>query len=330
MWILEESAMIITKTPFRISFAGGGTDIREFYEMYGGAVVSAAINKYFYVIVNDKFDDDIKVSYSKTEQVSSVDEINHGIVRECLKMVGIEDHIEINMVADIPGGAGLGSASALTVGLLNALYNYRGQQLSAHQLAERACRIEIDTLGLPIGKQDQFAAAYGGLNFFEFELDGSVRRERIELSDEDYKKSDRRLLMFYTGTARDSRSVMDEQVRETVNRTEPLLAIKQQAYDLREELKSEGFGPSLASALSVGWGLKRTVTDNMSTREIDGWYETAMTSGASGGKLLGAGGRDFLLFYCDEKKQDELRKALGLRELDFRFSPYGSRVVYFS
>lgn len=322
--------MIITKTPFRISFAGGGTDIGEFYEVHGGAVLSAAINKYYYVIVNKRFDGDIKISYSKTEQVSSVDEIKHPIVRECLKKVGIRDHIEINMVADIPGGTGLGSSSALTVGLLNALYSYRGEQLSAQRLAEMACEIEIDILGMPIGKQDQFAAAYGGLNFFEFDLDGSVRRDRIELSEADYKKSDRCLLMFYTGTARDSEVVMNQQINETCERTDTLLAIKAQAYELREDLKTGGFGRSLGSALSVGWGLKRTVAESMSTPQIDEWYERAMSSGAAGGKLLGAGGRDFLLFYCDEKNQDRLREALKLRELDFRFSPYGSRVVYFA
>jgi D-glycero-alpha-D-manno-heptose-7-phosphate kinase len=323
--------MIITKTPFRISFAGGGTDIKEFYEVHGGAVVSAAINKYFYVIVNEMFDDGIKVSYSRNEQVSSPEEVRNEIVRACLEETGVSNHVEIHMVADIPGGVGLGSQSALTVGLLNALYTYRGEQLSAEQLASKACEIEIERLGLPIGKQDQYAAAYGGLNFFEFLVDGSVTRERIELPGAHYKKSDRCLLMFYTGTARDSLQVMNQQVQQTKSRTETLLAMKQQAYSLREELVSTGFGPSVASALSVGWGLKRTIADSMTSPRVDAWYEAAMKAGASGGKLLGAGGRDFLLFYCDEKHQDAVREALGgMRELDFRFSPYGSRVVYFA
>ncbi|MGN0034505.1 MAG: hypothetical protein ACI364_02085 [Coriobacteriales bacterium] len=322
--------MIITKTPFRISFAGGGTDLKEFYEVYGGAVVSAAIDKYFYVIVNDMFDEGVRVSYSRNEQVSTVDEVRNDIVRECLKETGIDGHVEIHMVADIPGGIGLGSQSALTVGLLNALYVYQGEQLSSEQLASKACEIEIERLGRPIGKQDQYAAAYGGLNLFEFEVDGSVRRERIRLTDTDFKRGDRRLLMFYTGTARDSARVMTQQFDETKNRSETLLAMKQQAYSLREELVSSGFGHSVGSALSVGWGLKRTIADSMSSPQIDEWYETAIRAGATGGKLLGAGGRDFLLFYCDEKHQDAVREALGLRELDFRFSPYGSRVVYFA
>lgn len=321
--------MIISKTPFRVSFAGGGTDLASCYERYGGAVVSAAINKYMFITVSRKFDSSLRLSYSITEEVGSADELKHDIARECLNMVGITGGVEIVSISDIPKGTGLGSSSAFTVGLLNALHTFAGQTLSAHELAERACRVEIDVLGAPIGKQDQFASAYGGVNFFAFNPDGSVERERINLSEGDYKKTDRRLVMFYTGATRAANGILSEQSKRSRENADVLLRMRRQAVSLRDELVGAGFGPSFARTLDEGWRMKRSLAGSITNGAIDELYERGLAAGALGGKLLGAGGSGFLLFYCDEEKQDGLREAMGLPELDFRFSPYGSRIVYF-
>ena len=203
--------MIITKTPFRISFVGGGTDIIDYYKVDYGAVISATINKYMYITVNKRFDDSIRVSYSKTEIVDDVDELRHEIVKECLKLVGIKKGIEITSISDIPAGTGLGSSSSFTVGLINALFSYTGDHLSAKQMAELACKVEIDILKHPIGKQDQYAAAYGGINFFQFNKDETVFEEKIKFIDEDYKKMNRKLMMFWTGISRSADKILEKQ-----------------------------------------------------------------------------------------------------------------------
>lgn len=319
--------MIISKTPFRISFAGGGTDIDAFYAEHGGAVVSTAIDKYMYVTVNRRFDDSIRVSYSQTEIVSSVDEVKHDLARECLKMTGIDHGVEITSVADVPRGTGLGSSSVFTVGLLNALYLYQGVQMSSAELAERACKIEIEALGNPIGKQDQYAAAFGGLNLIEFNRDGSVSRERIHLSLEDYKKTDSKLLMFFTGGEHSASKILAEQKAEMGGKTAAMLRMRDMAYELRDHLDAEGFDDSFAETLREGWEIKRTLSGGISNPRVNGLYERGMEAGALGGKLLGAGGSGFLLFYVPEERQAAVREALGLKELYFTFCKYGTRIV---
>lgn len=322
--------MIITRTPLRISFTGGGTDLPAFYKNGYGAVVSTSIDKYIYITVNKRFDDSIRVSYSQTEIVNHVDELKHDIARECLRMVGIPGGIEITSIADIPSGTGLGSSSSFAVGLLNALYTYVGERLSAGELANRACQIEINVLGHPIGKQDQYAAAYGGVNYFTFERNGDVQREKISISDDDLRNMNRKLMMFYTGIRRSADGILSRQSQETKNKMEVLTFMRDQANRMRDGLIHEGFTPEFAKMLDEAWQKKKSITSGISNPEIDELYQKAISAGASGGKLLGAGGGGFILLYCDEQYQPAVREALGLRELDFEISLNGSRVVYFA
>ena len=322
--------MIITRTPLRISFTGGGTDLPAFYKNGYGAVVSTSIDKYIYITVNKRFDDSIRVSYSQTEIVNHVDELKHDIARECLRMVGIPGGIEITSIADIPSGTGLGSSSSFAVGLLNALYTYVGERLSAGELANRACQIEINALGHPIGKQDQYAAAYGGVNYFIFERNGDVQREKISISNNDLRNMNRKLMMFYTGICRSADGILSRQSQETKNKMEVLTFMRDQANHMRDGLVHEGFTPKFAKMLDEAWQKKKSITSGISNPEIDELYQKAISAGASGGKLLGAGGGGFILLYCDEQYQPAVREALGLRELDFEISLNGSRVVYFA
>lgn len=322
--------MIITRTPLRISFTGGGTDLPAFYKNGYGAVVSTSIDKYIYITVNKRFDDSIRVSYSQTEIVNHVDELKHDIARECLRMVGIPGGIEITSIADIPSGTGLGSSSSFAVGLLNALYTYVGERLSAGELAKRACQIEINVLGHPIGKQDQYAAAYGGVNYFTFERSGDVQREKILVSDNDLRNMNRKLMMFYTGIRRSADGILSRQSQETKNKMEVLMFMRDQANRMRDGLVQKGFTPDFAKMLDEAWQKKKSITSGISNPEIDELYQKAISAGAAGGKLLGAGGGGFILLYCDEPYQPAVREALGLRELDFEISLNGSRVVYFA
>lgn len=322
--------MIITRTPLRISFTGGGTDLPAFYKNGYGAVVSTSIDKYIYITVNKRFDDSIRVSYSQTEIINHVDELKHDIARECLRMVGISGGIEITSIADIPSGTGLGSSSSFAVGLLNALYTYVGERLSAGELANRACQIEINVLGHPIGKQDQYAAAYGGVNYFTFERSGDVQREKILVSDNDLRNMNRKLMMFYTGIRRSADGILSRQSQETKNKMEVLMFMRDQANRMRDGLAQKGFTPDFAKMLDEAWQKKKSITSGISNPEIDELYQKAISAGATGGKLLGAGGGGFILLYCDEPYQSAVRKALGLRELDFEISLSGSRVVYFA
>ena len=214
--------VIITKTPLRISFTGGGTDLPAYYKQGYGAVVSAAINKYVYITMNKRFDDTIRISYSKTEIVDSLKEIQHDIAKACMQMAGVEKGVEITSISDIPAGTGLGSSSSFTVGLLNALYSYCGERLSAYELAEKACQIEIDILGHPIGKQDQYAASFGGINYFTFERNGDVNREKIDVSEDDKRLMDSKLMMFYTGISRSADGILAKQSAETSEKLDVL------------------------------------------------------------------------------------------------------------
>ena len=323
--------MIITKTPLRVSFTGGGTDMADYYANHGGgAVVSSAINKYIYITVNPKFDNKIRISYSKTEIVDTVDELNHEIARVALKMAGISGGIEITSIADIPAGTGLGSSSTFTVGLLNALYTYAGKILSPSEMAERACQIEIDILGHPIGKQDQYAAAFGGMNHFAFNPDGTVTRTQIVLNESDKRRMSRKLMFFYTGITRNADNILSEQKANISDKVMIMGLMKSQADSMRDTLINDGFTEDFGLMLREGWQYKKNLATHITDPQISEYYDKALDAGAIGGKLLGAGGGGFLLFYCDEWFQPNVEEALGLRRMDFRFTKNGSKVIFSS
>ena len=321
--------MIISKTPFRISFVGGGTDIQDYYKLDYGAVVSSTINKYLYITVNKRFDDDIRISYSKTEIVKSVDEIQHDLCRECLKTVGIYQGIEITSISDIPSGTGLASSSVYTVGLLNALYSYVGQQKSAKELADIACDIEINKLGHPIGKQDQYAVSFGGLNYFRFNKDESVDIENIRLSVRDLNIMKNKLMLFYTGINRSANDILVDQKCNISNRINALNNIKCLADSLKYELQHNGFNVKFGKSIREGWKYKRELSNKISNDSLESLCSTILDSGAVGCKILGAGCGGFILVYSDEEFQDNIRQKTNLKEIDFRFTDIGSRIVYF-
>lgn len=324
--------MIITQTPLRISFAGGGTDLPSFYRQFGGAVVSTTIDKYVYINVNKKFDDWIRVAYSKTEEVESVDQIEHNIVRECLRMLEISGGIEITSIADIPSsGTGLGSSSAFTVGLLLALNAYQSRYVSPDQLAELSCKVEIEQCDERIGKQDQYAAAFGGLNFIRFEPDESVIVEPLLCDGETLRRLQSSIVTFYTGKTRSASKILVEQseLAESNKATQRLLQrMTKLAYELRAELNM-GNTDSLGAVLDEGWRLKREVHQEISNSTVDDLYDAARRAGALGGKLLGAGGGGFLLFFAPEEKHAAIEKALGLRRVDVGLERSGSRVLLY-
>ena len=321
--------MIISRTPLRVSFAGGGTDIGKYYRLNGGAVISTAINKYIYITINKRFDDTIRVSYSKTEIVNNVDKIKHDLVRETMKHVGVTKGVEITSIADVPSkGTGLGSSSAFTVGLLNALYAFKGQHRSAKQLAEDACKIEIDILKEPIGKQDQYICAYGGFQHIKFNPDESVFVNHIICKKITTGRLNRNLMMFYTGIFRKSSTILAEQVNNIRKKRYIMDKMKGLADEIGESLiknRIEEFG----KLLHKGWIYKKQLASGVSNGIIDQYYKSALGAGASGGKILGAGGGGFLLLYCEANKQDNVRSALnGLREFPFEFEQQGTNIIY--
>ena len=321
--------MIITKTPFRVSFCGGGSDMANFYEKYGGCVLSTSINKYCYISIHPYFNENqTLLKYSENELVDSPDQIKHRIFRQVLTDMGIHG-VEISSTADIPGGTGLGSSSTFTVGLLNTLNCYKGKFVSKDKLAKLACEVEIEKLGNPIGKQDQYGAALGGLNFIKFNQDGSVSHEPILMEGKTYKELQKNLLMFYTGTTRSANTILAEQTRNITSedKARNLLKMCELAKDMKIALENNDIS-SFGKILDEGWQLKKELASGIANPAIDEAYEIAMKNGALGGKLLGAGGGGFLLFYCEEEKQEQLKKAIGLRELDFSFERDGTSVIY--
>ncbi len=321
--------MIISRTPLRISFCGGGTDLPSFYKSEFGAVVSASINKYVYITVNKKFDEHIRVSYSETEITDDVNNVKHPLFREAMKLTGVNKGVEITSISDIPSkGTGLGSSSSFTVGILNALYAYSGRFRSASQLADDACKIEIDILGEPIGKQDQYIAAFGGLQYIQFNPDGSVFVDPIICPLEKKRELAGNLLMFYTGITRRSNSILAEQSRETPKKMQYLVQMRDLALKARDAL-NKGNISSFGELLHQNWILKKKLAEAISNEQIDAYYEKALSAGALGGKLLGAGGGGFLLFYAEQSKHAAVRNALSdLKELKFEFEPQGTKIIY--
>lgn len=321
--------MVITQTPLRISLAGGGTDLEAFWSREAGAVTSMGIDKFIYVIVKERFDDKIYINYSRKEIVDSVDEIRHDLVREAMRISGIKKGVEITTLADVPSqGSGLGSSSSFTVGLLNAFYSFKGVQVPAEQLAREACRIEIDILGKPIGKQDQYIAAYGGVRFFQFNPDGSVDVERLPVFNEKYRRLGSNLLLFYTGKTRSADRILVRQKADTSQKMEYLRQIKKHASLVRKAIY-EGDFDAIGEILHETWQIKKQLAEGISLPEFEEMYECARRAGAIGGKISGAGGGGFLLLYCPRAKQDDVRNALhGYRELPFMIEPDGSKVIF--
>ena len=321
--------MIMSKTPFRISFVGGGSDIKDFYQKGYGAVVSTSIDKYMYIMIHPYFHNKIRIKYSKLEDVDEVDQIQHPIVRECLKLISIEKGVEIASVADVPAGTGVGSSSSFTVGLLHALYTYNGKSVNKEKLAQESCMIEIKKLQQPIGKQDQYATSYGGLNYIRFNPDETVSVEPIVCKPEIKKEFEENLIMFYVGNERDAIYILSEQ-KENMKQQEKHNNVKKMvelANDMRKSLIN-GEINKVGEIMHEGWLLKKTLASKITNPIIDEYYERAIKAGAIGGKLLGAGAGGFLLFNCRKEYQNSVRQSLGLRELKFKFDYEGSKIIY--
>jgi len=323
--------MIIARTPFRISFTGGGSDLRPYYGIRPGAVVSVALNRYVHVTVSKRFDDTVRVAYTRTEIVASADDVQHDLVREAMRLTGVLNGVEITTVADVPAGTGLGSSSSLTVGLLQALYARKGRYRSPEQLARDACHIEMEVLNRPIGKQDQYAAAYGGLNYMRFNSDESVFVQPILCKAETRRALEHRSLMFYISARRDDSRVLFEQHQRTiedVNARAILDAMVDVAGQTRDSLQ-DGDLDAFGELLHSNWLLKCQLNPGVTSPSIDEWYTAARSAGAIGGKILGAGGSGFLFLFCAEGSQERVRGEMekrGLRYFGAGFDPEGSKL----
>jgi len=325
--------MIITRTPFRISFAGGGTDLREFYSLEPGRVISTSINKYIYVVVKKQIgivEHKYRINWTKVEFKNKIDDIEHPIVREALRMFGIDFPLEITTFTDIPGSTGLGSSSAFAVGLVHALHALKGEMVTKHMIASEAAYIEVDILGRAMGKQDHYASAYGNLNVFTFTSDEVVSVEPVLYKHKAKKHIESNLMLFYLKMKRNASEILESQQRETKNKLVELRKM-QSLVDPIREVFSSGIGfNQFGEALHEGWGIKRSLTKDVSSKEIDSYYEKAINAGALGGKLLGAGGGGFLLFYVEEINQKRVMKELSdLYFLPIKFDNSGTRITYY-
>jgi D-glycero-alpha-D-manno-heptose-7-phosphate kinase len=326
--------VILTRTPFRVTLGGGGTDLPSFYRENGGFILAVGIDKYMYLNVNTPIvDDKIRVRYTSSEIVDNVDDVQHTTAREALRHFGIASGIEIVSIADIPAGTGLGSSSSYLVGLLNALHTLLQDQATPQKLAEEACHIEIEVLKKPIGKQDQYMAAFGGLTALDIKPDGRVFVTRLELDVDLVESLEHNILMFYTNEMRDATAILrkqDEAARlKDLRVVKSLCEIKAIGLEIRDAI-SKGNLRRFGELLDAHWQSKKRLSEGISNSRIDGWYELAKKNGAIGGKISGAGGGGFLMLYCEENKA-RLRLAMreaGLRELKFRFDFEGSKVVF--
>ncbi len=323
--------MIITRTPLRITLGGGGTDLPSYYGRRGGAVLSAAIDKYIYVAVNRTFTDDYFIKYSELERASEVEEIRHPIIREALKMHPVGPAIELVSLADIPSGTGLGSSGAFTVGVLRTLYALKREHVATGGLAEEACNIEIDRLGRPVGKQDQYIAAFGGLTNFEFETDGRVHVSPLMISQETLHELEERLLLFFTGYARDADSMLEDQRKRSESDDAEMIANLDTVAELGARTKAAleaGDTRRFGELMDEHWQNKRRRSKGMSSDDVDRWYEAGREAGALGGKLVGAGAGGFLLFYAEDPAPVRAAMSeLGLGEVRFSFDYDGSRLI---
>jgi D-glycero-alpha-D-manno-heptose-7-phosphate kinase len=324
--------MIITRSPLRISLGGGGTDLPSYYRKHSGFLIAAAIDKYVYITLHQTFVQELIVKYSRLERVGSVDEVRHPIIREALRLVAIEGpYLELTSMADIPAGTGLGSSGSFTTALLKALHTYQKNLVHPRGLAEQACHIEIDLLGEPIGKQDQYISAYGGLTCFQFLPNDQVEAWPLKIDTETLYNLEDNLLLFFTGYSRSASSILKEQDDKSKQRDQSMVDnlhfVKELGYQSKDALES-GDLRRFAELMNVHWEQKKQRSGAMSNDDINRWHDLAMANGALGGKLIGAGGGGFLMFYAEDKAR--LRHAMaqtGLREIRFRFDFEGTKVV---
>ncbi len=324
--------MIISRSPLRISLGGGGTDLASYYQDHEGFLIAAAINKYVYITLHETFQKEIIIKYSKLERVTSVDQIEHPIFREALRLTGlVTPNIELTSMADIPAGTGLGSSGSFTTALIKTLNTYKKHLMHPEELAEQACHIEIDILKEPIGKQDQYIAAYGGITCFEFKRDGKVIAYPLKVSEDTLHDLEDNLLLFFTGFSRSASSILKEQDDKSKKSDKAMIDnlhfVKE--LGLKSQLAFEnGDLPEFARLMDIHWQRKKERSGNMSNQHINEWYDIAMQNGALGGKLIGAGGGGFLMFYAADKKMLRNKmKELGLKEVRFSFDFEGSKVI---
>lgn len=325
--------MIISRTPFRISFAGGGTDLREFYSKEDGQVISAGIDKYIYVAVKRQTaisEYKFRINWSKVECKDQIEDIEHPIVREALKIMDMDFPLEVSTFADIPANTGLGSSSSFAVGLLHALFALKGKMVTKSTLADMAAHLEVDVLGRNIGKQDHYAAAYGSLNVFTFHKDSTVSVEPVLYRPEVKSEIEQRLMLFYTALKRDANDILRTQKARTDEKRHVLAEMKNLVAPLREILSTSSNLHEFGRTLHRGWLLKKSLTDEVSSPKIDEYYERAIQAGALGGKLLGAGGGGFLLFYVEPNRQSAVADCLkDLYQLPFKFEHSGTTITYY-
>jgi D-glycero-alpha-D-manno-heptose-7-phosphate kinase len=319
--------MIIVQTPLRVSLFGGGTDFPDYYLSEGGCVLSTAINKYIFVIIKQRYDDFLRIGYTRTEIVETVAEVQHELIREALLTTGINKGVEILTLGDIPAGSGLGSSSAVTVGTLHAMHVYLSRLVTTEQLAREACEIEITKLGKPIGVQDQYIAAYGGLRFIEFHQNGSVTADPVDVDPLVKRRLDENLLVFFTGVTRKADTILAEQKENIHQRLALLREMKDMAHEARTQLLA-GNVDALGHLLHQSWLLKKQLASRISNGTIEDAYQAALAAGALGGKITGAGGGGFLLLYCPYERREAVRAALhSMQELPFHLEPDGTKVI---
>jgi D-glycero-alpha-D-manno-heptose-7-phosphate kinase len=324
--------MIITRSPLRISLGGGGTDLPSYYRKHGGFVIAAAIDKYIYINVHRRFVDGFLLKYSHLEEAATIEEIKHPIIREALRLAGVQErNLEITSMADIPTGSGLGSSGSFTTALLKALHTLRKSLVHPAELAEQACQVELEKLGEPIGKQDQYIAAYGGITCFKFMPDGQVEAWPLKISEETLYNLEDNLLLFFTGYARSASMILKEQDDKSKQADKAMLenlhGVKELGQQSQAALESDNL-PEFARLMDVHWQRKKERSQNMSNPDINAWYDCAMANGALGGKIIGAGGGGFLMFYAKDKTR--LRQAMrekGLKEVRFRFDFEGTKIL---
>ena len=325
--------MIITRSPLRVTLGGGGTDLPSYYETYGGFLIAAAIDRYVYITIHDTFQQEFIIKYSRLERVNSIGAIEHPIIRESLKLTEIEENgsLEVTSMADIPAGTGLGSSGSFTTALLKALHAHQRHLIHPQELAEQACDIEINRLGEPVGKQDQYIAAFGGITCFEFATDGTVRAWPLRISEEMRYNLEDNLLLFFTGYSRSASVVLKEQNDRSKTMDPDMLAnlhfVKELAVESQQALEA-GNLKEFARLMNVHWQNKKKRSNNMSNSHINDLYDLAMANGALGGKLIGAGGGGFLMFYSEEKtKLRHVMREQGLKEVRFKFDFEGTKLL---
>lgn len=326
--------MIMTRAPLRIPLGGGGTDLPSYYSQYGGFVLGAAINKYVYISLNrPQVDDLIRVKYSKSETVGDLNEVQHDLVREAMRLTGVERGVEIVSMADVPTGTGVGSSGSFLVALLRALHAFNREHIPPARLAEEACRVEIDLVGSPVGKQDQYVAAFGGISCFEIARGGEVTISPVSLSNHHLDELRSNLLLFYTGLQRPSMDILEDQKQDTVRAKEDVVEglhrVKAIGMEIRAALEAGNF-TRVGELMDVHWQSKKRRSGKISSPTIDRWYDVARDNGALGGKLIGAGGGGFFLFFCPTSDKGRLRQAMaaeGLREMPFDFDFDGAKVL---